>query len=95
MIERRRLEHLSLDDQERLTWAATKKEIIFFGIIDILTVRLCITDLLNCSVAHAEGCRSSGQEYRKMKKAEHFFMGTVKGAGKEISCQPSDFYGDR
>ena len=30
-----------------------------------------------------------------MKKAEHFFMGTVKGAGKEISCQPSDFYGTR
>lgn len=30
-----------------------------------------------------------------MKKAEHFFMGTVKGAGKDISCQPSDFYGAR
>lgn len=39
-IERRSLEHLSLDDQERLMWAATKQEVLFFGIIDILTVRL-------------------------------------------------------
>lgn len=93
--ERRSLEHLSLDDQERLTWAATKQEVLFFGIIDILTVRLQWSLSVDDWFHKLRDVHLVGQEYRKMKKAEHFFMGTVKGVKKEISCQPSEFYGAR
>jgi 1-phosphatidylinositol-4-phosphate 5-kinase len=62
---------LSASDRKILTYSENQNELIFYGIIDILT------------------------KYTAKKKAERFACGSMRGAGREISCQPPDQYGRR
>lgn len=84
-IERRSLEHLSLDDQERLTWAATKEEVLFFGIIDILTVRLQMDFFCRCFVSKAERHPSCWAGVPQNEEGRTFFDGNSE------RCQKRDF----